>query len=53
MAFSIRWNELERLMNKVDTNYEIVSITLSCGDKDNTVLNLSHELDSHNRYKFE
>ena len=53
MAFSLRWNELERLMNKVDTDHEIVSITLSCGDKDDTVLNLSHETDSHNRYKFD
>ena len=53
MAFSLRWSELERLMNKVDTDHEIVSITLSCGDRDNTVLNLSHDVDSHNRYKFE
>ena len=53
MAFSLRWSELERLMNKVDTDHEIVSITLSCGDKDNTVLNLSHDVDAHNRYKFE
>ena len=53
MAFSLRWNELEKVMSQVETNYQIVSIQLLCGDKDNTVLNLSHDVDKNNRYKFE
>lgn len=53
MAFSLRWDELERLMNQIETNYEIKSVTLSCGNKDNKVLNLSSKSDNHNRYKFD
>ncbi len=53
MAFSLRWNELERLMRDVDTNYNIVSISLSCGDKDDTRLDLSHEADRNGWFKFQ
>lgn len=45
MEFALRRNELEKLMNKVDVNYEIVSITLSCGNKDGTVLELVKNVD--------
>ena len=52
MEFALRWNELDRLMNEIDVNYEIVSVTLSCGNKDDTVLELAKiEKDGKMLYK--
>jgi hypothetical protein len=43
MAFKLRWDELIKIMNKdsnIKSNYEIVDVKLSCGNRDKTVLNL-------------
>ena len=53
MAFSLRWNELEREMNKIDVNHEIVSITLACWNKDGTTLELLDGIGSANNLRFD
>ena len=53
MAYSLRWNELIKLTDEeLPAWYEIQDIKLLCGNKDGTILELSHDKDNNWRYKF-
>ena len=53
MAYSLRWNELIKLTDKeLPAWYEIQNIKLLCGNKDWSILELSHDKDNNWWYKF-
>ncbi len=54
MVFSLRWGELTKLTNReLPSWYEILDVKFICGNKDGTILNLTHDTDNNWWYKFD
>ena len=54
MAFSLRWNELvKRTDRELPLGYEIVGVKLLCGNKEWTIIDLTHDADKNWGFKFD